>query len=168
MILISLADVLFLGWMPCRARRWICRWTYHSSWLSLQLTSKNIYLMLLLGEHAIIIQPNWLEQDSKRMIYGCRRWCGSQRMAPETTLRLYRGADDRLRCHILSIGEGSWVYWGQRVRLYSLYWAESEDGRCCFCGYPVKIFKSVFWDRSLKVQLAPWPISFLISSAAVR
>ena len=69
--------------------------------------------MLLLGEHAIIIQPNGLEQDSERMIFGCRRWCGSQRMAPETTLRLYRGAADRLICHILSIGEESWVYWGK-------------------------------------------------------
>jgi len=69
--------------------------------------------MLLLGEHAIIIQPNGLEQDSKTMIFGCRRWCGSQRMAPETTLRLYRGAADRLRCHILPIGEESWVYWGK-------------------------------------------------------
>lgn len=57
---------------------------------------------------------------------------------------------------------------GQRVRLYSLYWAESEGGRCCFCGYPVTIFKSVFWDRSLKVRLLPWPISSLISSAPVR
>ncbi len=34
-------------------------------------------------------------------------------MAPETTLRLYRGAADRLRCHILPMGEESWVYWGK-------------------------------------------------------
>ena len=57
---------------------------------------------------------------------------------------------------------------GQRVRLYSVYWAESEGGRCCFCGYPVTIFKSVFWDQSLKVRLLPWPISSLISSDPVR
>ena len=34
-------------------------------------------------------------------------------MAPETTLRLYGGADDRVRCHILPIGEASSVYWGK-------------------------------------------------------
>lgn len=57
---------------------------------------------------------------------------------------------------------------GQRVRLYSVYWAESEGGRCCFCGYPVTIFKSGFWDRSLKVWSATVPISSLMSSATVR
>ena len=69
--------------------------------------------MLLLGRACHHYTTEWIEQDSKRMIFGCRRWCGSQRMAPETTLRLYRGAAGRLICHILPIGEESWVYWGK-------------------------------------------------------
>ena len=34
-------------------------------------------------------------------------------MAPVMTLRLYRGAADRVRCHIIPIGEERWVYWGK-------------------------------------------------------
>ena len=64
----------------------ICRRRYHSSHLSLQLKTKShLFTTLTLGEHDIMLQSIWLEQDNERRFLFCSDdvvadvWCLTQR-----------------------------------------------------------------------------------------